>query len=70
MITSLREMVNLPNFGHMATTTMQQSRNKVLLVTSLTEAITFISKKYNLYFKILLFQEGQKQPYLLTSAKL
>ena len=41
MITSLIEMLELPNFGHMTTSTMSfESRNKVLLVTSLTKIMT------------------------------
>ena len=41
MITSLMEMLELPNFGHMTTSTMQfESREKILLQTSLTEIMT------------------------------
>ena len=47
-------MLELPNFGHMITSTMQfDSLDKILLVTSWTEV-----KCYNFYFKIILFQEG------------
>ena len=38
MITSFIEMLELPNFGHIATSTIQyESRDKILLVTSSTE---------------------------------
>ena len=41
MITSLMEMLELPNFGHMTTSAMQfESREKILLQTSLTEIMT------------------------------
>ena len=41
MITSLIEMLELRNFGHMATSTIQfESRYKILLVKSWTEAMT------------------------------
>ena len=41
VITSLIEMLQLPNFGHMNTSTMYlESCDKVLLVTSLTENMT------------------------------
>ena len=41
MITSLIEMLDLPNFGHMTTFTKQfDSRDKVLSVTSWTEIMT------------------------------
>ena len=41
MITSLIEMLELPNFGHMATSTVSiESRNKILLATSWTEIMT------------------------------
>ena len=40
MITSLTEKLKLPNFGHMTTSAMQfEPRDKILLVTSLTEII-------------------------------
>ena len=52
-------MLELPNFGHMITSTMQfDSLDKILLVTSWTEV-----KCYNFYFKIILFQEGLEQPF-------
>ena len=51
MITSLVEMLELPNVGHMTISTTQfESRDKVLLVTSWAETMT-----PNLYFKIPLF---------------
>ena len=41
MITSLKEILELPNFGHMTTPTIQfQSRDKILLGTSWTETMT------------------------------
>ena len=41
MITTLIEMLELPNFSHMATSTIQiEPRNKILLVTPWTETIT------------------------------
>ena len=41
MITSVIEMLELPNFGHMATSTLQfESRTKISLVTSGTQIIT------------------------------
>ena len=41
MITSLIEMLELPDFGHMNTSTIQfESRDKILLVASWTEAMT------------------------------
>ena len=41
MITSLIKMLELPNFGHMITSTIQfESRDKILLVTSQTEVMT------------------------------
>ena len=40
MINSLVEMIELPNFGHMTTSTIQsESRDKILLMTSWIEAI-------------------------------
>ena len=40
MIISLIKMLELPNFGHMTTSTMYiESRNKILLVTSQTEVM-------------------------------
>ena len=49
MITSVIEMLELPNFGHMTTSTIQfEPRDKILLVTSWTETMSL----YNLYFKI------------------
>ena len=41
MITSLIEMLELPNLGHMTTFTIQfESRNTILLMKSWTENIT------------------------------
>ena len=41
MITSLIEYVELPNFGHMTTSTIQfESHDKVLLMKSWTETMT------------------------------
>ena len=41
MTTSLVEMLELPNFDHMATTTTKfKSRDKILLVTSCAEIMT------------------------------
>ena len=41
MITSLIEMLELPNLGHMTTSTINlESREKILLMTSLTEIVT------------------------------
>ena len=41
MITSLTEMLELPNFDHMTTFTLQyESRDNILLVKSLTEIMT------------------------------
>ena len=41
MITSLIEVLELPNFGHMTTfTILIESRDKILLVTSQTEIMT------------------------------
>ena len=41
LITSLIEMPELPNIGHMATSTMLlESRDQILLVTSWTEIMT------------------------------
>ena len=41
MITPLMQMLELPNFGHMTTPTIQfKSRDKILLVTSWTEIMT------------------------------
>ena len=41
MITSLTEMLELPNFGHMTMPTISfELRDKVLLVTSWTEIMT------------------------------
>ena len=41
MITSLIEMLELPNFGHMTTSTILfQSRDKILLVKLWTEIMT------------------------------
>ena len=41
MITSVIEMVELPNFDHMNTSTISfESRDKILLVTSWTEIMT------------------------------
>ena len=41
MITSLIEMLELPNFGHItALTTQLESRNKILFVTSWTKIMT------------------------------
>ena len=54
MINSLIETLELQNFGHMTTSTIQfESRDTVLLVTSLTEIMT--SKPF---FKIPLFCKG------------
>ena len=39
MITSLKEMLELANFGYMTTTTIE-SRDKTLLLTPLTEFMT------------------------------
>ena len=40
MITSLTEMLELPNFGHMTIFTLQfESRDKILFVTSWSEII-------------------------------
>ena len=53
MITSLIEVLELPNFGHMINSTIQfELRDKILLMTSWTknyDVITFILKY--LYFK-------------------
>ena len=36
MITSLKEMPDLPNFGHMTTSTIQfESRDKIILMTEI-----------------------------------
>ena len=41
MITSLIDMLDLPNFGHMTASTIYfESRDKILLVTSQTEVMT------------------------------
>ena len=41
MITSLIEMLEFPNFGHMTTSTiLSKSRDKILLVVSWTEIMT------------------------------
>ena len=41
MITSVTEILELPNFGHMTTFTLQfESREKILLVTLWTEIMT------------------------------
>ena len=41
MITSLIEMLELPNFGHMTTSNKSfKSRDKILLVPSWTEVMT------------------------------
>ena len=41
MVTSLTEMLELPDFGHMTTFTLQfESHDKILLVTSWTEIMT------------------------------
>ena len=47
MKTSLIERLELPNFGHMTTSTIElDSRDEILLVTSWTnyDVLTFISK--------------------------
>ena len=54
MITSLIEVLELPNFGHITKSTKKyESRDKILLMTSLTEIITSL-----IYFKLHLFYEG------------
>ena len=51
MITSLIEVLDLPNFGHMTTSKIQfEARDKTLLVIPWAEIIS-----HNSYFKILLF---------------
>ena len=41
VITSVMEMLTLPNFGHMTTSTIKfESRDQILLVTSWTGIIT------------------------------
>ena len=51
MIISLKEMLELPNFGHMTTSKIQfESRNKILLVTSWTKII--FALRHNLCLKI------------------
>ena len=41
MITSLIEMLELPNLGDMTTSTINfESREKILLMTSMTEIVT------------------------------
>ena len=41
MVTSLIEMLELPNFGHLTTYTVQvESTDKILLMTSWTEIMT------------------------------
>ena len=41
MVTSLMEMLELPNFGHMTTSTIYfESRDKFMLATSQTEFMT------------------------------
>ena len=40
MITFLLEMLELPKFGPMTSTTLLESRDKILLVTSWTEITT------------------------------
>ena len=41
MITSLIEMLELPKFGYMITSTVQfESRDKIFLITSWTEIMT------------------------------
>ena len=41
MVTSLLEMLELPNFGHMTKFTMQfESRNEILLVISETKVMS------------------------------
>ena len=63
VITSLIEMQVLPNFGHMATSTIWfESHDKILLVTSWTWIMT--SKKFFQNIFIL-----RRQSFLLTSPK-
>ena len=50
MITPLMEMLELPNFGHMATSTIEiDSRSKILLETSWTEIVTSSSQFQNTF---------------------
>ena len=65
MITSLTEIIELPNFGHMTKSTLQfESQDKILLVTPWIEIMT--SKPF---FKNL-FKDGLGSPFLLKSSKL
>ena len=61
MITSLIQMLQLPNFGHMTTSTLQfESREKILLVTSLTEIETsslLFQKNFNLRPTVAIFAD-------------
>ena len=61
MITSLIQMLQLPNFGHMTTSTIQfESREKILLATSLTEIETsslLFQKNFNLRPTVAIFAD-------------
>ena len=66
MISSLTEMLELPNFDHMTTFKLKtESRDKTLLATSWTEIMTSLP-----FFKKSLFLEDLGEPFLQTSSKL
>ena len=71
MITSFIEMLELPNFGHLtATTILFESRDKILLVTSLAEVMTSQPLFLNTFIlrrpRIAnLMTSSKLQPYLL-----
>ena len=65
VIVSLTEMLQLPNFGHMNTSTIKsESSDEILLVTPSTEIMT----PYPLIQ--FCFSEDLRWPFLLTSSKL
>ena len=61
MITSLIERLELPNIDHITTSTTQfQSREKILLVTSLAEIVTsslLFQKNFNLRPTVAIFAD-------------
>ena len=71
MITSFIEMLELPNFGHLnATTILFESRDKILLMTSLAEVMTSQPLFLNTFIlrrpRIAnLMTSSKLQPYLL-----
>ena len=59
MITSLTEMLYLPNFDQMTTSTIQfESRDKILLVTLWTGIMTSVKGDWELFFQANLCQAG------------